>query len=727
MQLTDRLVLPSEVLVFPVRALAPPVRAAIGCAPDEFAVTRRRSRRTTRIIDQAGADLLNQFRHPTSIVEAVRRFTDSAGLAPEDVVEACLPMLAEMISDGFIVPLGSDESLGEDDLLRAGSHVGRWEILEPLQRLEDSDVYRVQADDGTEAVLKRVISDREPWLHAALRNERAMLERLAGTTCPEVLEDGTDSDPPHLVLSWCEGVPVSAAAAEVRRPWSLPARQQLAALCTATLDAYVAIHERGVLHGDVHPHNLLYDAATQRVHLIDLGLAADLTGSITALLGGGVQTFVPPEVAAARLAKRPEPDPTAAAEQYAVATLVFGLLTGQEPLAPALEEREWLERVLRDPPRPFSVLAMPPTPATEAVLARALAKEPAERFGSVAEFRDAFVAATDEDSRSHISRPVPRAWSPPGLFDTLAVRLAPDRAQALPRPTATVNQGAAGVAYFLYRASCVLDRADLVAAADVWIERAKRDLAESPADACFDPRVGLDATSLGSAGFYHSGVGVHCVDALVACVLDDRPRAGRAVEDFVAALDQDGGRDDRTSVSPDAPVSCWGACCCSRLCARRGTENSGCSVWAVDFATSSWRAWADWTRPWRGRTRCSWASRTGGRASPTPCCGSRRRRSSRLRPQSYCYWNSLRAAPLVRTAGPGGHAPRRMSSPGPAGATGPRGMRSCGRKLTAHSATSVLSSWRGWLPRTPGRVRQEPVISVAVLRDRPTRSCACTA
>lgn len=547
---SDQLIVPEEVILFPVAELAPSVRAAIGCDPDDYALTRKRSRRTTRVVDRAAADLIEEFRRPCSVIDAIRSFTLREGLRAEEVAEACVPLLNEMISDGFIVAVGTEQA-ADGDQLRAGDAFGGWEVVEPVQLVEDTEVYRVQSSGGVEGALKRVFADAEPWVVSALRNELRVLGRLSGPTSPSLLEDGSAAEDPYIVISWCEGTPVASAAARIRRPWSDEARAGVAELCIAVLDAYVDLHRQGVIHGDVHPRNLLFDGERRRVHVIDYGLAR-LAGDEpeTGKPAGGVPPFFTPEYAAATLAHAPPPQPTAASEQYSLAALLYSLITGEQYLQQVLEGRRWLEAVCARPPREFSRLAIPPSSAIESALGRALSKDPDRRFASMAEFRARFADAVDADRRRRPSGPgAARSWTAPGLFPALASRLdlAGGGESLLSRPTATVNYGSAGIAYLLYRAACVQERADLLALADVWIERAKRALGESPADACFDPGMGLTADTVGTTALYHSAAGVHCVDALVACAIGDRDRAEAAFERFAGVAGGSEPRDDLTT------------------------------------------------------------------------------------------------------------------------------------------------------------------------------------
>jgi eukaryotic-like serine/threonine-protein kinase len=548
---SDRLVLPEEVLVFPVRDLPPPVRAAIGCGPDDYAITRERSRRTTRVVDRAAADLIEEFRRPSSAPDAIFRFIQRAGLETDQVVDGCVPMLNEFIADGFLVPVGMERAAIDEHQLRVGEAVGGWEVLEPLQIVEDTEVYRVKSAEGVEAALKRVSADAEPWVASALRNELRILERLSGDTAPTPLEDGTAEDEPYLVLSWCEGTPVTSVASRLRRPWSVEARREVAEICVAVLDAYVDLHGQGVIHGDVHPRNLLFAGDSNRVHVIDFGLGQIEDDDGRRFPGGGVSAFFTPEYAAATLADEtaPAPPANAASEQYSLAALIYHLITGEHYLHQVLEGRRWLQAVCTEAPRPFTRLALPSSPALETVLSRALAKEAEGRYPSMSDFRDAFAAAAEADFSTEAPAPRIRTWTPPGLFPALASRLDLDGEldRALSRPTATVNYGSAGISYLFYRASCVLDRPDLLSLADVWIERAKLAVDRRPSEACFDPKVGLEPDTVGRTALYHSPVGVHCVDALVACALDDRERADVAVGQFVAAAETSDPRSDLTT------------------------------------------------------------------------------------------------------------------------------------------------------------------------------------
>ena len=271
LEATDPLVLSDEVIVFPIVELDPAVRAAIDAGAGEYGVTKRNSRRTTRLIDQAAAELLEEFRSPTSVPDAIDRFSQRAGIAPRQVLDGSFEFLSRMVRDGFLVSatdapvsrVGPVDTVGDGG---CSSRCGCSRI-----RRSTSCSHRLRSAGCSNAWLPMPIAG----IRRALINEARILRKLDGQGAPELFEDGSERDSPYIVVAWRKGLPSPLAAAQLRRPWVPNSREQLAATCVRVLDAYAELHGRGVLHGDVHPTNILVDIDADGVSLIDFGLAVD--------------------------------------------------------------------------------------------------------------------------------------------------------------------------------------------------------------------------------------------------------------------------------------------------------------------------------------------------------------------------------------------------------------------------------------------------------------------
>jgi eukaryotic-like serine/threonine-protein kinase len=528
MTIAEPIVLPADVVLVPVDELPPAVREQIEHGSGDYAVTRPRTRQTSSIVDRSTALLLERFRDPKTIVDAVIDHARSEELDPGETLEHAFPMLARFLNAGMLVPAGSELAETIDATLAPGDHLAGFTLLEPVHVIDDTEVHLARAPDGSLVALKIVRDASLRGVVRAFDHEAAVLSRLSGTVNPALHARGSADGREFLAVAWCAGVDAVEAAAELRERGDT---EGLLELGGHILDAYAQLHGEGVLHGDVHPRNVLAKPGGG-IALIDFGLAV-VAGLEIVPPRGGIDLFHEPELARARLTGGPPPALDSAGEQYSVAALLYLVLTGAHTHAFALEEEQMLRQLVEEPLLPFTIHGADDTAVVEEPIARALAREPHLRYPSLAAFRDAYRAA-----RAGKAAPVPRArrrTEASRLLADVVTRLAgPLLAGPLEAPTASVNLGAAGLAYGALRIAAARDDAELLALAERWSARAATS-ASTP-EGFENAELDVSADGFGRASLHHSSVGVHCVDALVAHARGDEPGRELAIERFADAV-----------------------------------------------------------------------------------------------------------------------------------------------------------------------------------------------
>ena len=209
------------------------------------------------------------------------------------------------------------------------------------------------------------------------------------------------------------------------------------------------------------------------------------------------------------------------------------MLTGTHYLRFSPEKEAMRRQIVEQTPLTFLDAGISPSPSVEAVLYKALAKGPAARFASVAEFAAEFHAAASADQRRPPQAHDALIAASETLCEALIAKTRCDFAHALPAPAASVTYGSAGLAYGLMRLARVREDPELLALADLWSVRAGARAQQE--GAFYSAELEINSETVDRSSPYHTKSGVHWVQACIAQAMNDVAGFKQACDEFVRA------------------------------------------------------------------------------------------------------------------------------------------------------------------------------------------------
>lgn len=281
----------------------------------------------------------------------------------------------------------------------SGSVVGRFEIQARLGTGGMGEVYRaVDTRLKRTVALKRVAPrlGSDPVYRDRFLKEAERASALNHPHIASVYDFFEEKGELYLVMEYVEG---RTLRQRLEQPMSV---QELLPVVRECTEALGAAHEKGILHGDVKPENIMLTPASG-VKILDFGVAKRLPrkqegGAKTESLptaGGlsGTPAYMAPEVVLEKTAD-------GRADIFSLGVVCYEALTGCQPfLADSFVGTT--DRILHDQPPPLGKVNRTVSPEFERVVARMMAKEPEARFRSAAELLTALPGTATGIRLSH--------------------------------------------------------------------------------------------------------------------------------------------------------------------------------------------------------------------------------------------------------------------------------------------------------------------------------------
>ena len=322
---------------------------------------------------------------PPNRLEVVRTSAE-----PADVQEEVLGLLkSHEASDGFLEP---------PSILETGATIGAYRIERILGRGGMGVVYLAHDTRLHRPVALKALPPhlfRDDRMRARLRQEARAAAALSHPSIATVFALEEIGDQIFIVSEYLQGPTLREELAGT--PLPIPRALEIAR-CIAS--ALTAAHARGITHRDLKPENIMLTAGGG-VKVVDFGLAqfdvaAQDLASVTRLTDVGVMAGTPPYMAPEQLLGQPTSPRT---DQFAFGVLLYEMLTGRHPFGSGALPTTIARTIATDPD---------PADVPEYlwnIIARAIQKNPEERFATTADLAAALAAP------EQLSTPAPQHTS----------------------------------------------------------------------------------------------------------------------------------------------------------------------------------------------------------------------------------------------------------------------------------------------------------------------------
>ena len=285
-------------------------------------------------------------------------------------------------------PSGKDVPIGTE--LAAGSTLARYRIERLLGVGGMGMVYKAAEEGSGRAVALKVVAPRfagDLYFRRRFEREARLAAQIDHPHAVGIEDAGDAHGVLYVAMRYVDGTDLDAMIASDGR-----LEPTLAGAITAQVASALDVaHELGLVHRDVKPGNVLVESRDRYAHalLTDFGLAKQVGSTSgltkTGLWVGTVDYAAPEQIQGA--------DVGPPVDIYGLGCVLYHALTGEVPYPRAREVAKITAHMLEPPPVPSQAATGIP-PAFDALIARAMAKDPAERYASAGELgRDALAAA----------------------------------------------------------------------------------------------------------------------------------------------------------------------------------------------------------------------------------------------------------------------------------------------------------------------------------------------
>lgn len=263
-----------------------------------------------------------------------------------------------------------------------GRMLARYEVIREIGRGAMGTVYEAidlaNADKVAIKILRNVLQ-ANPVARQRFQREVEAASRVDHPAIIRIRNWGEDPDRTYIVMEYVDGQPLSKLLSPIAQ-YSLATTVRIVHQVAGGL---ARVHEAGLVHRDIKPENIMV-LKDMEVKISDFGVVKVPDSSLTqAGEIWGTLRYMSPEQVQGRL------DIDGKSDMFSLGVVLFEILTGKMPFDGSGPGPALIKRIIENPAPRVSSLKPEIPAAFDAIVARALAKNPADRFADCEEFAQA--------------------------------------------------------------------------------------------------------------------------------------------------------------------------------------------------------------------------------------------------------------------------------------------------------------------------------------------------
>jgi tRNA A-37 threonylcarbamoyl transferase component Bud32 len=297
-------------------------------------------------------------------------------------------MKAECDDTGNVLSIEPGRRASMDDL--TGKTLGNYRIVERVGRGGMAMVYKayqpaLERYVAIKVIHKHLAADDEQFLKRFQREAKAVAS-LRHPNIVQVFDFGTENDVTYMVMEYLKGTTLKAALNALAQRDETMRLDEVLHIFQALASALGHAHQQGMVHRDIKPANVMLTTKDDVV-LTDFGIAKIVGGTQVTATGvvTGTPAYMSPEQGRGERGDE-------RSDIYALGVMLYEMVTGRVPFDADTPLAVIMKHISAPLPLPRQLNPIIPE-AVERVILKALAKDPNDRYQTVAEMTNALEAA----------------------------------------------------------------------------------------------------------------------------------------------------------------------------------------------------------------------------------------------------------------------------------------------------------------------------------------------